>query len=63
MRQSMLVLALVATAAAPLHAQTVPVAPQPDGDAGPVAMGGFAGARVRIDPLTPNRISSVTLRK
>lgn len=48
MRQSMLVLAVVATAAAPLHAQTVPVAPQPDGDAGPVAMGGFAGARVRI---------------
>ena len=48
MRQSMFVLALVAVAATPLHAQTAPVAPQPDGGAGSVAMGGFAGARVLI---------------
>ena len=47
MRKSMLALALAATCTAPLQAQTLTVAPQPDG-AGPVAMAGFAGARVRI---------------
>lgn len=51
MKNIMLVLALAATCAAPLHAQTNTVGPgmgpQMNGT-GPLAMGGFVGARVRI---------------
>lgn len=47
MRKSMLALALAATCAAPLSAQTIDPTPQLNG-AGPVTMGGFAGARIRI---------------
>jgi len=47
MKTSIWIIALAASCAAPLHAQTVGPAPHMNG-IGPVEMGGFAGARIRI---------------